>query len=55
VFLAVRLDHAAADEKPVARLDADVVDRLRCGGILKDLFGKLLALLLGDRHQSIVK
>src|SRR5438132_1482977 len=55
VLLAVRLDHAAADEQPVARLDLDVVDRLRRRGVLKRLPGQLGRLLLGDRHQSTVK
>ncbi len=55
MFLAVGLDHLAADEKAVARLDLDVVDRFGGGRVLEDLLGELRALLLGDCHQSMVK
>jgi hypothetical protein len=55
VLLAVRLDHLAADEQAVARLDPDVVDRFGRRRVLEDLPGELCRLLLGDRHQSIVK
>ena len=54
-LLAVRLDHLAADEQAIARLDADVVDRLGRGGVLEGLLGEVGGLPLGDRHQSIVK
>jgi hypothetical protein len=54
-FLAVRLDHPAADVQPVPGLDADVVGRLGRGRVLESLLRQLGRLPLGDRHQSIVK
>jgi len=51
----VRIDHLSADEQPVSRLDAHVVDRLRGGRVLEDLLGQLGGLLFCDCHQSIVK
>src|SRR3982074_3605990 len=55
MFLAVRLDHLSVDEQAVPRLDLDVVDHFGRGCVLEDLPRQLGRLLLGDRHQSIVK
>ena len=49
-LLAVRVDHPAAYEQPISRLDLDVVDRLWRGRVLEDLLRELGGLLLGDRH-----
>src|SRR5205823_6346728 len=54
-LLAVALHHPSADEQAVMGLDLDVVDRLGRRRILENLPGELGGLLLGDRHQSIVK
>jgi len=51
----VRLEHLAANEQAVARLDPDVVDRFWRRGVFEGLLGEVGGLSLGDGHQSMVK